>query len=165
MIVPTRRLARGGGSRQTPPDTIVCGMLGLFEVRLAEYKTLGAKDSLAWVEASEACVENVRDAIRASDLDRGWALLHEAERHEEDGLAGEGLIARATGVRAEAASKLSDWRKLSVLAILDLSDALKRTPADKPGKKHDADSDRTDAILRVRLKEALRIRDEHFFNV
>jgi len=140
--------------------------LAVFEVRLAEYKTLGANDDVAWVEASNTCVEMVREAIQDSDLDRGWAFLHEAERHEVDGLAGEALIARATGVRAEAASKLSDWRKDSAVAILDLSNALKPTPAEKGRRKKDPDpADRADAMVRARLKEALRIRDEHFFNV
>jgi len=105
----------------------------------------------------------VRAAINDSDLDRGWTFLHEAERHEVDGLAGDELLARATAVRLEAAAKLGGWRKDSIAAILDLSKALKPIPAEK--QRNPDSPDPPDATVRKRLKEALLIRNEHFYNV
>jgi hypothetical protein len=135
--------------------------LGVFDVRLAEYKNNGVDKNSPWVQACDACVSEVNHALKFRDLDRGWAFLHEAERHEVDGLEGAALFARATAIRFEAASKLSDWRKDSSAVILELSAAMGGEIQVKREKK----KARPDAILRYRLKEALRIRDEHFFNV
>lgn len=118
----------------------------------------------AWIKACDLCVGKVNDAIEFRDLDRGWAFLHEAERQEVDGLEGDALLARAIAVRCEAASKLSAWRKESSAAILDL--ALTDGKRDKHGKPDKNEKPaHIEAILRDRVKEALQIRDDHFFNV
>lgn len=139
--------------------------LGVFEIRLADYKARGIGRDSGWIKACDACVGKVSEAIEFRDLDRGWAFLHEAERQEVDGLEGDALLARAIAVRCEAASKLSAWRKESSAAILDLATLIdgKRDKHDKPDKSEKPAQ--REAILRDRVKEALRIRDEHFFNV
>lgn len=136
--------------------------LGVFEVRLEKYRALGADDAVPWLQASGACVIAVEEALQQSDLDRGWAFLHEAERYEIDGLTGEALTARAAAVRAETASKLGDWRKDTAAMLLDLGSALPSMPVEQA--PDDARND-AEAKTRDRVKEALRLRDEHFFNV
>ena len=132
--------------------------LGVFVLRLNDYKNRGL-GTATWIQACDDSVKAIDQAIADNELDRGWAFLHEGERLEIDGLDGATLRARAIAVRFEAEAKLNGWRKESSVKILD-------TAASNPGgEKGDKDRAFREVGLRNELKEALRLRDEHFFNV
>lgn len=135
--------------------------LAVLRIRLEERARVD--QHAPWLLAAASCVTQIERAIEDRDLDRGWASLLAAERHEVDALSADELSARVEAVRREALSKLSDWRRDSVVAILAQCQqaAVKNNGARKKGP---ADEERAKSV-RLKVKEALRVRDEHFFNV
>jgi hypothetical protein len=109
---------------------------------------LSSREDADAVKEALAYIALAASAVERRDLDAGWKFLHEAERLELRWIDPVTLEARKTALASEAASKLLDWRKVAVAAILN-------------GIGKDADYD----VQRVALIEATKIRDEHNDNV
>jgi 8-oxo-dGTP pyrophosphatase MutT (NUDIX family) len=95
----------------------------------------GLRDSVAkdsWVCIVNGLLEKAKIAVRAHDLDKGWTLLHEAERFSIFDLKSSELLSRITSTTIEAEEKLSSWRKRTVLALFpeEAVLALKKLPLD-----------------------------------
>jgi hypothetical protein len=102
-----------------------------------------------WGLLGEKCLQNARSAHARHAADEGWSCLLEAERMAVEGLRRCELDALLISLRKETLEKLKDWRQLATKELLAL----------ETNKAAD-----TDEKLRLRLQEALRIRNEHFHN-
>jgi hypothetical protein len=102
----------------------------LSEVRLFE---TSSPELLRLKQAAEA--EGLH-----GDLDAGWKTIHQAERHAVVDLSDQRLLSARVSLEAEVQSKLTGWRRLACINLLDLK-------------------------TREGLVEAMRLRDEHFDNL
>jgi ABC-type multidrug transport system fused ATPase/permease subunit len=82
----------------------------LSEVRLFE---TSSPELLRLKQAAEA--EGLH-----GDLDAGWKTIHQAERHAVVDLSDQRLLSARVSLEAEVQSKLTGWRRLACINLLDL---------------------------------------------
>ena len=141
------------------------GAYGVLKVAIDERdKTIPSPPGTA---AAKRCLEKSAEAIKAYQHDIAWTYLMAAERHLIDGYGDAELHAHSTEVFKEAVSKLTDWRRESIMAILGPLLAAKSGSDDAldDGKSAAKTSEERTAEHRAKLKEASRLRDDHFMNV
>jgi hypothetical protein len=151
--------------------TVNSGQRRRLKSGLAEFKTRfdmrrKSNAGAAWVVATEDCVKRAEEALEDRDLDPGWECLMAAERHLIESYDETELQSRRTEIIKEVSSKLSDWRRETVLVILDPAD--EKVGVDNPKLRmegSEANGARDLSALRSQLRSAVRLRDEHFSNV
>jgi hypothetical protein len=101
-----------------------------------------------WIKATGRALARAEQSRKDRCYDRAWEHLHEARQEEVLGYGDERVRVTAATLHSEATSKLASWRQGS--AVEHLAPLLN---CQNPGKEE-----------RMKLREAMKIRDEHYDN-
>jgi hypothetical protein len=117
-----------------------------YRARIEPRVQAGTPSQKAAYEECESLLTKAKQSLDEGGLNLGWSLAHEAERAEIGGLDDPQLKARVIALRNEVAEKLREWRRKAALELL----------GDNGGKNPPTADE---------VREALRVRNEHFENL
>ena len=132
--------------------------LQVFE---AELDVTDGDQQGSWRQRVEQLLDNARRSLNEWDSDKGWRLLKAADRLRLNGVQKEEVQSEAKAILAEVDNRsevISQWRKDTIVSLLEDSDKLKQSLAAQPERlKSDISSQDV-----IRAKRTL---DEHHDNV